>query len=87
MIKGYSVGHLSEVCWRMIRTSQSVSVRDGGATQNNIDEIVRVKKARTMSAEAVLEALNRYVKREKLSIAKLQDRIVQARRSVDDLAM
>lgn len=50
-----------------------------------IDEIARVKKARTTSAEAVVEALDRYIKREKLSIAKLPDRIVQARRSDDDL--
>lgn len=49
------------------------------------DEIVRHKNARTASAEAVVDALDRFMRKEKLSIAKLQNRVVKARQSDADL--
>lgn len=52
-----------------------------------INEIERLSIERTTSTGAVVEALDRFMKRERLSMAKLQDRITKARGSSAELPL
>lgn len=52
-----------------------------------INEIKRLKKERTTSAQAVVEAMDRFMKKERLSMAKLQDRIAKASGLGQDLPL
>lgn len=52
-----------------------------------VQEIERLSKDRTTTADKMVEAMDRYMKRERLSMAKLQDRIAKARASCQDLSL
>lgn len=43
-----------------------------------INEIKKLKKERPTSAQAIVDAMDRFMKKERLSMAKLQDRIAKA---------
>jgi hypothetical protein len=46
-----------------------------------ITEVIRLAKERTTTTESVVQDLDSFMSREKLSMTKLQDRIVQAKKS------
>ncbi|KAJ9112105.1 hypothetical protein QFC22_006406 [Naganishia vaughanmartiniae] len=52
-----------------------------------VKEVERLMSARTTSADTVVTALDRFMRKEKLSMAKLQNRIAEAKVSSEDLPL